>query len=118
MEEAKFRFALFAIVRVFVAVIFPATRLDPVALLKKRFVKYPVTVFRRVVKKLVVVALVIVAFVMVAFVIVVFVALIFSDARFVIVALVKLEFLLDAYIDLKCARPMPTYSVPGMIDHF
>jgi hypothetical protein len=24
----------------------------------------------------------------------------------------------DAYFDLKCARPMPTYAVPGMIDHF
>ena len=24
----------------------------------------------------------------------------------------------DAYFDLKCARPMPTYSVPGLIDHF
>jgi len=28
------------------------------------------------------------------------------------------EFILDAYFDMKCARPMPTYSVPGMIDHF
>jgi len=28
------------------------------------------------------------------------------------------EFMLDAYFDLKCARPMPTYSVPGLIDHF
>jgi len=28
------------------------------------------------------------------------------------------EFLLDAYFNLKCARPMPTYSVPGLIDHF
>lgn len=26
--------------------------------------------------------------------------------------------ILDAYFSLKCARPMPTYSVPGMIDHF
>lgn len=24
----------------------------------------------------------------------------------------------DSYFDLKCARPMPTYGVPGMIDHF
>ena len=24
----------------------------------------------------------------------------------------------DAYFNLKCARPMPTYSVPGLIDHF
>lgn len=28
------------------------------------------------------------------------------------------HFIFDAYFDLKCARPMPTYSVPGMIDHF
>lgn len=28
------------------------------------------------------------------------------------------QFLLDCYIDLKCARPMPVYGVPGLIDHF
>lgn len=28
------------------------------------------------------------------------------------------DFLLDAFFDLKCARPMPVYSVPGLIDHF
>jgi len=28
------------------------------------------------------------------------------------------EFLLDVYFDMKCARPMPVYSVPGLIDHF
>jgi len=28
------------------------------------------------------------------------------------------HFLCDAWFDLKCARPMPLYSVPGMIDHF
>lgn len=28
------------------------------------------------------------------------------------------EFLLDCYFDLKCTRPMPLYSVPGLIDHF
>ncbi|WNK14597.1 MAG: major capsid protein [Microvirus sp.] len=28
------------------------------------------------------------------------------------------HFLLDAHFDMKCARPMPTYSVPGFIDHF
>jgi len=28
------------------------------------------------------------------------------------------HFLLDAYIDMKCVRPMPVYSVPGLIDHF
>ena len=28
------------------------------------------------------------------------------------------HFLLDAFFDLKCARPMPVYSVPGLIDHF
>lgn len=26
--------------------------------------------------------------------------------------------LFDAYFQLKCARPMPVYSVPGLIDHF
>ncbi len=28
------------------------------------------------------------------------------------------EFFGDFYFDLKCARPIPTYGVPGMIDHF
>lgn len=28
------------------------------------------------------------------------------------------DFYFDAWFDYKCARPMPTYSVPGMIDHF
>lgn len=28
------------------------------------------------------------------------------------------HFLLDAYFQYKCARPMPVYSVPGLIDHF
>lgn len=28
------------------------------------------------------------------------------------------EFLLDAYFQYKCARPMPVYGVPGLIDHF
>lgn len=28
------------------------------------------------------------------------------------------DFILDSYINLKTVRPMPTYSVPGMIDHF
>jgi len=28
------------------------------------------------------------------------------------------HFLFDAVLDLKCARPMPVYSVPGLIDHF
>lgn len=28
------------------------------------------------------------------------------------------DLLFDAYFDLKCARPMPVYSVPGLIDHF
>jgi len=28
------------------------------------------------------------------------------------------QFFFDAYFDLKCARPMPTFSVPGLIDHF
>jgi hypothetical protein len=28
------------------------------------------------------------------------------------------QFIVDCYFDLRCARPMPVYSVPGMIDHF
>ena len=28
------------------------------------------------------------------------------------------QFLLDAYFNLRCARPMPVYGVPGLIDHF
>lgn len=28
------------------------------------------------------------------------------------------QFLADFYFDLKCARPMPMYSVPGLMDHF
>ena len=28
------------------------------------------------------------------------------------------HFLFDGYFDMKCARPMPVYGVPGMIDHF
>lgn len=28
------------------------------------------------------------------------------------------QFLLDAYIQLRCARPMPLYGVPGLVDHF
>jgi len=28
------------------------------------------------------------------------------------------QFLFDSYFSLKCARPMPVYSVPGLIDHF
>jgi len=28
------------------------------------------------------------------------------------------HFILDCYVDMKCVRPMPVYSVPGLIDHF
>ena len=28
------------------------------------------------------------------------------------------HFLFDSFVSLKCARPMPLYGVPGMIDHF
>jgi hypothetical protein len=28
------------------------------------------------------------------------------------------HFIFDSYIRLRCARPMPVYSVPGLIDHF
>lgn len=36
----------------------------------------------------------------------------------VIVVQTEPHFLFDSYFDLKCARPMPVYSVPGLIDHF
>lgn len=28
------------------------------------------------------------------------------------------QFLLDAYFDMNCVRPMPVYGVPGLVDHF
>jgi hypothetical protein len=28
------------------------------------------------------------------------------------------HFIFDSYFDLKCSRPMPVFSVPGLIDHF
>jgi len=28
------------------------------------------------------------------------------------------HFLLDVYMDMVCARPMPVYGVPGLVDHF
>lgn len=28
------------------------------------------------------------------------------------------QFVMDSFISCKCVRPMPTYSVPGLIDHF
>lgn len=28
------------------------------------------------------------------------------------------DFIFDAWFSLRCARPMPTYSVPGLVDHF
>lgn len=28
------------------------------------------------------------------------------------------QFIFDFYFQLRCARPMPTYGVPGLIDHF
>lgn len=28
------------------------------------------------------------------------------------------QFLFDSFFSMQCARPMPTYSVPGLIDHF
>ncbi|QXP08463.1 MAG: major capsid protein [Arizlama microvirus] len=28
------------------------------------------------------------------------------------------QFLMDSYITMNCVRPMPVYSVPGLIDHF
>lgn len=28
------------------------------------------------------------------------------------------HFIFDSYIQMRCARPMPVYSIPGLIDHF
>lgn len=28
------------------------------------------------------------------------------------------DFIFDGFFQLKCARPLPTYGVPGMVDHF
>ena len=28
------------------------------------------------------------------------------------------QFILDSFISCKCVRPMPMYSIPGLIDHF
>lgn len=28
------------------------------------------------------------------------------------------DFLFDSWFNLKCARPMPVYSIPGLVDHF
>ena len=28
------------------------------------------------------------------------------------------QFIFDSYVNLRCARPMPVYSVPGLVDHF
>jgi len=28
------------------------------------------------------------------------------------------HFLFDSYFSMRCARPMPVYGVPGLIDHF
>ena len=34
-----------------------------------------------------------------------------------VLALSGPDFIMDSFIEMKCARPMPVYSVPGMIDH-
>lgn len=28
------------------------------------------------------------------------------------------QFIIDSYVEMKCARPMPVYGVPGLVDHF
>ncbi|HIA00688.1 MAG TPA: phage capsid protein, partial [Myxococcales bacterium] len=39
-------------------------------------------------------------------------------SRVVATGVTEPQFLLDCYIDFKCARPMPTYGVPGFVDRF
>lgn len=36
----------------------------------------------------------------------------------VLAVLTEPQFIFDAYFKLRCARPMPLYGVPGLIDHF
>ena len=36
----------------------------------------------------------------------------------ILVVTTEPAFLLDAWFTLKTARPMPTYAVPGLVDHF
>ena len=36
----------------------------------------------------------------------------------IVVVTTEPQFLFDGWIQLHCVRPMPVYSVPGMIDHF
>jgi len=36
----------------------------------------------------------------------------------VLAVLTEPQFIFDAYFKLRCARPMPVYGVPGLIDHF
>jgi len=36
----------------------------------------------------------------------------------VVVTSTEPQWIMDAWFNLRCARPMPTYSVPGLIDHF
>ena len=36
----------------------------------------------------------------------------------VVAVITEPDFLMDCYFNLQCARPMPLYSVPGLIDHF
>ncbi|ALS03692.1 VP1 [Gokushovirus WZ-2015a] len=36
----------------------------------------------------------------------------------VVAVVTEPRFLFDAYFSVRCARPMPVFSVPGMIDHF
>lgn len=39
-------------------------------------------------------------------------------SRVVATGVTEPQFLLDCYIDFKCARPLPTYGVPGFVDRF
>lgn len=40
------------------------------------------------------------------------------DRTLAVTSAVSNQFIADIYFSLRCARPMPTYSVPGLIDHF
>lgn len=40
------------------------------------------------------------------------------DRTLAVTSSVSNQFIADIYFSLRCARPMPTYSIPGLIDHF
>jgi hypothetical protein len=40
------------------------------------------------------------------------------DRTLAVTSFLEDQFIADFYFDLECVRPMPLYSVPGLVDHF